>query len=261
MKSHPTSNGGMIITDRTNITIINVFKLFLILSTIISTAAAIEPVALGQGRMDKTINLDIGSSHSSATPYFGSRGFAPPLVPQPMELDPGAMVSQSGRLRDQSEALRDQSAAIYNETADLLNRTKVIAKDVDSSRARVEVLEKDAGMSANDARINANASLQSALLAKDYLSNTRAVYDESMLVYNKTWDTAREVEALSRRADMAEMRINMSVSEILNSTPSNTEDIESLQQEVSSLTQRLTVLERKISDLENRTGALGNPRI
>lgn len=218
--------------------------LLLVTSVIISTSAGIEPIALGQGRVDKAINLDMGSRQSSVTPTFGMKGFASPLVPQPMELDPGAMVTQSQRLRDQSQSLRDQSSAIYNETAVLLDKTSAFADQVENDKARVEVLKEDASLSAN-------SSLRSALMAGDYLNNTRAVYGDTRTVYNWTKISQKKVE-IATRMNMAVAVVGAG---IYNNAPTGMSDVSSLQQEVSILSEKVDTLERRISELENMTRA------
>lgn len=168
----------------------------------------------------------MGAGQSSASFYFGSNGFAPPSVPQPMELDPGAMVTQSGRLRD-------QSAAIYSDTTAILNRTIAVAEGVERNGIKVEGLKRDADLSAS-------SSLQSALMAKDYLNDTMGVYSSTRSTYNRTKIAARDVE-MSRGRDID---VGM-----------NANDMESLQREISMLAQRLDALERRIYDMENREKA------
>jgi hypothetical protein len=197
---------------------------------IISTSAAIEPIVLGQGRLNKAVNLNMGAKHSPITPYFGSNGFAAPNAPQPMEVDPGAMVSQSGRLKDQSQAFRDQSAAIYNNTGAVLNRTMAVAEDVRMTGIKVEALKKQADLSAS-------SSLQSSLLARDYLNNTR-------MLYNRTKITARNIE-MAASMDIIDGK---STAKYVGSSANN---VESLQQQISFLSQRLDVLERRVYDLES----------
>lgn len=211
---------------------------------IISTSAAIEPKALGQGRLNKAINLDAGSMHSSVSPRFGMNGFAPPLVPQPMELDPGAMVSQSERLRDQSLSLRDQTNAIYNETAVLVDKTSAFAEQVENDAVRVEGLKEDASLSAN-------SSLRSALLAGVYLNDTQEVYSDARAIYNWTKISERKVDMAARMGTLGAA----GGSSTYGSVPMSTGDIASLQQQVTVLSQRLDILERRVSELEKRAGA------
>ncbi|MFB3766322.1 MAG: hypothetical protein ACE14P_13885 [Methanotrichaceae archaeon] len=213
--------------------------LLLVASVIISTSAGIEPIALGQGRADKAINLDMGSRHSSITPKFGMNGFASPLVLQPMELDPGAMVTQSQRFRDQSQALRDQSSAIYNGTAVLLEKTSAFAAQVENDKARVEVLKEDASASAD-------SSLRSALMAGDYLNNTRAVYGDTRMLYNLTRISERKVETAIR------MNIPRAMGGVstYNNVPAGASDVGAVQQEVLILSEKVDTLERRISELE-----------
>ena len=221
--------------------------LLLVTSVIISTSAGIEPIVLGQGRTDKALNLDMGSRHSSVSPYFGTNGFASPLIPQPMELDPGAMVTQSERLRDQSQSLRDQSSALYNETAILMDKTSAFAEQVEKDSARVEGLKEDASLSAN-------SSLRSVLLARDCLndtravnSNTKAIYNDTRTIYNLTIISERKVEIATRM----NMLGAMGGSSINNKVPTDMSDIESLQQQVTILSEKVDDLERRVSELES----------
>jgi hypothetical protein len=203
----------------------------------ISTSAAIGPIVLGQGKLNNAVNLNVGAEQSPITPYFGSNGFAAPSTPQPMELDPGALVSQSGRLKDQSQALRDQSNAIYNDTCAVLNRTTAVAEDVKRTGIEVEDLKRQADLSAS-------SSLQSSLMARDYLNDTRGVYNSTRAVYNRTRITARNIE----------MAASMNViggRSIAKYTGTMTNDVESLQQEISFLSQRLDALQRRVDDLES----------
>ncbi len=225
-------------------TINSIIMLLLVASVIISTSAAIEPIALGQGRMDKAVNLDMGSRQSTITPTFGMNGFASPLVPQPMELDPGAMVTQSQRFRDQSQALRDQSSSIYNETAVLMDRTSAFAEQVKNDKAKVEILRDDAATSAN-------SSLRCALMAGDYLNNTRAVYSDTRSVYNWTKISEKKVQTAIRM----NMAGAMGGANTYSNAPNGMGDVGSLQREVLVLSEKVDTLERRISELENMNRA------
>lgn len=152
-----------------------------------------------------------------------------------MELDPGALVSQSGKLRDQSQMLMDESADIYNDTAIILNRTLGVADGVERNSIKVEGLKRDADLSAS-------SSLQSALLAKDYLNDAMGVYSSTRAIYNRTKTVARDVE-MYRSMD------------IIDDMRAEKYNMESLRQEISVLAQRLDILERRIYDIENRTKA------
>ena len=218
--------------------------LLLVTSVIISTSAGLEPIALGQGKLDKEVNLDMGSRQSSISPHFGMNGFASPLLPQPMELDPGAMVTQSERLRDQSQSLRDQSSAICNKTADLMNKTSAFADQVEKDRARVESLKEDASLSAN-------SSLRSALLARDCLNDTRAVYGDTRTLYNWTEISEKKVETATRMYIAGAM----GGPSTYNKVSTDKSDVESLQQQVTILSEKVDNLERRVSELENMTKA------
>jgi hypothetical protein len=223
------------------------------LSMIISSSAAMEPFALGQGRMNSAINLDIGSERSSITPYFGSSGFAAPNAPQPMELDPGTMVSQTGRLRDQSQAFRDQSAAIHSSTADLLNQTTAVAGDVKTTGNKVEELKRQADLSAG-------SSQQSALMAGDILNRTRNVYTDTRKVYNDTRDVYNITKTVYNETMISAGNItmlagmsNIDGKDAAKYRGTSANDVESLQREISNLSRRLDVLERTINKLESGT--------
>ncbi len=224
---------------RGGLAINSIIILLLATSVIISVSAGIEPKALGQGKTDKALNLDVGSMHSSVSPHFGMNGFAPPLIPQPMELDPGAMVSQSERLRDQSLSLRDQTGAIYNETAVLMDKTSAFAEQVGKDAVRVEDLKEDASL-------NANLSLRSALLAEGYLNDTRSLYGDVRTLYNWTKISERKVEMSSRMGTIGSPNA-------YNNMPMGTGDVASLRQQVAVLSQRVDALERKVSELEKKT--------
>lgn len=161
-----------------------------------------------------------------------------------MELDPGAMVSQSERLRDQSLSLRDQTNAIFNETAVLADKTSAFAEQVENDVVRVEDLKEDA-------RISANSSLKSALLAENYLNDTRTVYGDARTLYNWTKVSERKVDMAARMSTLGAA----SASGAYDSTPMSTSDIASLRQQVEALSQRLDILEQRVSELEKRTGA------
>jgi len=218
---------------------------------IISTSAGIEPIVLGQGMADKAVNLDMGSRQSSVSPHFGMNGFASPLIPQPMELDPGAMVTQSERLRDQSQSLRDQSSAIYNETAILMDKTSAFAEQVEKDRAIVEDLKEDASLSAN-------SSLRSAILAMDCLNDTRAVNSDTKAIYNDTRTIYNLTKISERKVEIA-TRMNMlggvGGPSINNKVPPDMREIESLQQKITILSERVDDLEKRVSELENITKA------
>lgn len=257
VKGYSALGGGL--------TINSIIMLLLVMSVIISTSAGLETMALGQGKLDKIINLDMGSRQSSVSPHFGTNGFASPLIPQPMELDPGAMVTQSERLRDQSQSLRDQSCAVYNETAVLMNRTSAFAEQVEKDHASVEVLKEDASLSAN-------SSLRGAILAGNCLNNTRAVYTDTRAVYTDTRALYNDTRAvytdtmamynltkISENKVEAAARMSLAGAKVSSSTysgaPMSMSDTDSLEQQVSILSERLDDLEKRVSELESKTKA------
>lgn len=199
-------------------------------------ASAMEPLHLGQGRSDQPadpVNLDLGA-RSTATgpgPRFGMNGFAPPPVPQAMQLDPGFMVHRSEMLVDEAESL-------LQENSDLVNRTENLMKGV-------ERLEKSARESSND-------SLQSAALAKKCLEETESVF-------NKTRIEARKVEAEMKRDAYAEGLGSLTAEVRKEDSQEDSEDLNELRNQVAAMAARVDFLEKRIAELDNRT--LGEKRV
>lgn len=175
------------------------------------------------------INLDMGARSSVITPYFGAQGFAAPRTPQPMQLDPGAMVHQSRMLRDDTMDIRNQASAI-------LNRTEILAEGIEEGSQRVGILEVRARMSADLSRRNAE-------LAEAYLNRT-------VSIYNETQDYAQLVNDLKRRiswlengnasnADRPAYQVELALNLNYNGS-----------REMASLVRRVELLEERISKLE-----------
>lgn len=198
--------------------------LLIILSTTVLSAAAIQPQALGKGRMDQVINLETGVRTSALAPYFGSGGFVLPSTPQPMQISPSSMVYQS-------EKLRDESKGIFQETSDLLNQSQDLTKKVRDLEA--------------SARENALQSEQSAMLAKSELEETR-------LIYNETRAFAWKVETWARWQAYAPLTGVIQAGFWKENRPG---ELETLRGEVKALTDLIERLDMRIAKLENRTAA------
>jgi len=198
--------------------------LLVVLSTTLLSAAAMQPQALGKGRMDQVINLETGARNSASAPYFGGAGFALPSTPQPMQISQSSMIFQS-------EKLRDESKSIFEETSDLLNQSQDLAENVRDLEA--------------SARENALQSEQSAMLAKSELEETR-------LIHNETRAIARKAEIWARWQAYAPLT-GIIQAGLLRENSSG--ELEILRGEVKALTDLIERQGLRIAKLENRTAA------
>ncbi|HWQ20575.1 MAG TPA: hypothetical protein VN455_12405 [Methanotrichaceae archaeon] len=196
-----------------------------------------------------TVNLDQGARQEGVVPYFGAAGFAAPKSPQPLEVDPGAMVHQS-------RGYRDSTRDLYMKSYELLNQTALLAGDVeqnwikvDQSTKKVAELQIMAKKSADGSKVSASDSRMSAVQAKDYLNETAALC-------NQTLAAARKMDALAERMWLAEneTRANANRSSesaelaksYLNETRSVHYELNSLVQEAKSLDTRIAWIQSAI---------------
>jgi hypothetical protein len=165
------------------------------------------------------VNLDQGARQEGVVPYFGAAGFAAPRSPQPLEVDPGAMVHQS-------KGYRDATRELYLRSSELLNRTALLAGDVennwikvDQSTKKVAELQVEAKESADKSTFSAADSRSSALLAKDYLDETAALCNQTLAaairmdalaerMYQMENETRANAERSSESAELAKAYLN-----------------------------------------------------
>ncbi len=201
---------------------IRIILLVMLFATILSTSA-MQPQVLGKGRMDQVINLESGSKTSSAlASSFGSGGFVPPAVFQPMQLSSAAMVYQS-------EMLRDQSEDIFWKTSDLLNQTMNLAKNVND-------LE-------NSSRENAARSEKSAMRSQSELEKTKSIY-------NETRAFARRIETRERWLVYAPLLMGAKPRFVREDYPG---ELETLRAQVKTLTDLIGRQDLRIAELVNST--------
>jgi hypothetical protein len=206
--------------------VIYIKKLLILLILLsIPTALAAEPVSLGHGKREQIINLDMGAASSAIVVPFMSSGFTAPVVPQAMELDPGALVHQS-------ERIRDDSAALFRETYRLLNQTIALAEQAEAAEGR--------------AKGWANESRQSANLSFGHMEDAQSLYD-------KAQSSLRRMDLLSRWLAYAEMAGRLEAAQ-----PQDAYTAEALQQEIIDLDGRISLLEERIRGLEKANGNSGS---
>jgi hypothetical protein len=207
----------------------------LVLSIIVSTAAALEPQEIGRGRSCKVVNLDAGPNGSGTKLHFGTEGFASPSIPQFVEVSPGAMVHQAKMYRDESRRLYSNACTILNQTSDLENSTRQSTEMATASSAMAEV--------------NANSSMSNAIRCKAYLDQTVSALNKTLAISNSTEIFANELaerENVTREYAQNAIRSAQIAGDRLN-------DTESERNNVSVLMQRIDILEKKVAELEAPT--------
>jgi hypothetical protein len=189
------------------------FNRILVLLILFSHAAlAMEPVSLGHGGGGQVVNLDRGAVGSAVVVPFMSSGFAAPVAPQSMELDPGALVHQS-------QQIRDESAAIFQETYRLLNQTIALV-------AEAEEAERGAMGWANESQQSANRSFEHQ--------------QDAQSLYEKAQSSLRRLDLLSRMLIYAEISQEAEHAQDAHAA-------EAMQQEIIDLSRRISLLEERIS--------------
>jgi hypothetical protein len=223
--------------------------ILLTIMLMVSSAAALEPIYIGGGRDGSAVNLDQGARQEGVVPFFGPAGYAAPRSPQPLEVDPGAMVHQSRGYRDATRDLYLKSSEILNQTALLAGGVEQNRIKVDQSTKKAAELQVMAKKSADDTRVSANDSRRSAVHARDYLNETVALC-------NQTMAAARRMDVLAERMHQIEneTRANANMSSesaelarsYLNETRSVHYELNSLAQEAKSLDTRIAWIQSAI---------------
>lgn len=214
------------------------FTIILLLIALMGTAAALEPLPLGGGRVDEVINLQSGARQPGYVPRMTSSGFATPPTSQTMALDPGAMVHQAGSFMEEARAARDQALAIRDDVLDAQNRTLALAEETKAYRDRAEVYQEKAGQSANSSALSASRSLECADRSQDLMM-------EVQQRYNDTCNLTENLDNMTRELKMTEMKLTS-----LNDTMSVYLD---LSRELGSVAQALDDLQIRLEELNRDT--------
>ena len=163
--------------------------LLLMLILLISPFNGQDPLALGNGRGLKVLNLDMGAANLDFKPSFGTTGFVAPSIPQIIVLSPGMMMHQAKILRDESASMRDESAIIFNKTKTLADRVQTIADNT--------------GGLAEQVRIDVEATSGYAAEAKGSLNEMKSIYNGSLSQAQIVSDLTKRNEALAEQAGIS----------------------------------------------------------
>jgi hypothetical protein len=173
--------------------------LLLFVFMLIGQVVAVAPIALGNGPRDDVFNLDAGSGHNY---FMGCFGFVPPVVSQPMVIDPGVLVYQAEKYKDQVLAMKKETSDKYNDTQTLLQKIVETEQSIEEKARAVDAKAKEAQDSAakaqeylNSTRATYGKILDNSKVLEENLNLTRALVNESKISVDKSALNAQMPEA------------------------------------------------------------------